>query len=168
METIYRWMGCGVLAAATVFSAEAQAQSGSDKKFIVYAEQTNQNAIGLDQLAAQKATSADVKTFAQQVTAEHQDMSSTITPFAKEWGVTLPTTPDAAHQQELAKLNGLSGAAFDKEYLSYTISDHKAAYKQFKAEASATKDVPFRDSVVTSRDRINDHLSEAETLQKKL
>jgi putative membrane protein len=164
-----RFKLAAVMAAVMMLiAANVAAQSGGDKKFIVYAEQTNQNAIALDQAAAQKAASADVKTFAQQVTAEHQDMSSTITPFAKEWGVTMPTGPDAATQNELAKLNRLSGAAFDKEYLAYTVSDHKEAYKRFKSEASSTKDAPFRDSVVTSRDRLNDHLTQAEALEKKM
>lgn len=148
--------------------ARTWAQSDEDKRFIVYAAQTNQNAMAIDQLAAQKASNADVKQFAQQMAAEHQDMNSTITPFAQEWGVTLPTAPDAAAQQEIAKLNGMSGTAFDKEYLSYMVNDHNETYKRFKAEASESKDVPFRDAVSTSRDRINDHMTEARALEKKL
>lgn len=166
---MHLFMCCGALGAATVLAtAKASAQSSNDKKFVVYAAQANLNAVSLDQLAAQKASNADVKTFAQQMVAEHEDMNSTITPFAQEWGVTLPTAADAATQSEIAKLNGLSGAAFDKEYLSYTVSDHEAAYKKFKSEAKSCKDAPFRDSVVTSRDRLNDHLTQAEALEKKL
>lgn len=158
-----------LLAAAAAFvPTPAWAQSSDDKAFVVYAAQVNLNAMALDQLAAQKASNADVKQFAQQMVDEHEDMNSTIEPFAQEWGVTLPTAADAAHQQEIAKLNGLTGTAFDKEYLSYTVNDHNAAYKRFKSEASKTKDAPFRDSVVTSRDRINEHKTQAEALEKKL
>lgn len=187
MKTLCRWMcfphscaslnlrinGASVRFAAVaivtvLLASSAGAQSSSDKRFVVYAAQANLNAMAVDQLAAQKANNADVKNFAQQMVNEHEDMNSTVAPFAKEWGVTLPTAADAATQNEVAKLNGLSGAAFDKEYLSYLVKDHDAAYKKFKTEASETKDVPFRDSVSTSRDRLNDHKTQAEALEKKL
>ena len=169
MKNMQRWMCCGALSAATVLmTARMEAQSSGDKRFVAYAEQANLNAMAVDQLAAQKASNADVKTFAQQMVTEHEDMNSTVEPFAKEWGVTLPTAADAATQGEVAKLNGLSGAAFDKEYLAYTVSGHEEAYKKFKSEASESKDVPFRDAVSTSRDRLNDHKTQAEALEKKL
>ncbi len=162
-------MCCGALAAAAVLAtADARAQSKEDKRFVAYAAQSNLNAMAVDQVAAQKASNADVKTFAQQMVNEHEDMNSTVAPFAKEWGVTLPTVADGATQNEVAKLNGLSGAAFDKEYLSYLVKDHDAAYKKFKAEAGSSSDVPFRDAVSTSRDRLNDHKTQAEALEKKL
>lgn len=154
--------------ALLLMPARLQAQSDDDKRFVVYAAQANLNAMALDQLAAQKASNADVKQFAQEMVAEHEDMNSTVEPFAKEWGVALPTGPDAAHQQEIAKLNGLAGMAFDKEYLAYLIKDHDASYKKFKSEASRSRDVPFRDAVSTSRNRLNDHKTQAEALEKKL
>ena len=161
-------MCCGAWAAATLAPASARAQSMEDKRFVVYAAQANLNAMAVDQLAAQKATNADVKAFAKQMVAEHEDMNSTVQPFAKEWGVTLPAAADGVTQNEVAKLNGLSGTAFDKEYLSYTVSDHNAAYKRFNSEARFCRDVPFRDVVSTSRDRLNDHKTQAEALEKKL
>jgi putative membrane protein len=154
--------------AAALAPLRLSAQSDDDKTFLAFALQADQNMIALSAVAAQKASNAQVKTYAQQIVSEHGDMTATIAPFAPEWGVTPPKGPDAAHQQEIATLNGLSGAAFDRQYMAYMVDDHTTALKRFTSEARFCKDVPFRDAVNTGKDRETAHKSAAEAIQKKL
>jgi len=166
MKRMTRIMCCAAMAGAAALTAVAQ--SDGDKQFLAFALQADQNLTALSAVAAQKASNADVKAFAQQMTSEHGDMTATIAPFAPEWGVTPPKGPDAAHQQEVATLNGLTGAAFDRQYMTYMVSDHTAALKKFTDEARFCKDVPFRDAVNTGKDRETAHKTAAQALQKKL
>jgi putative membrane protein len=60
-------------------------------------------------------------------------------PFVDALGLTPPTGPDADHQKELDKLNGLSGNDFDKAYMKDMVSDHTKALSAFMKEAKDTK-----------------------------
>jgi putative membrane protein len=107
------------------------------------AAQSDQNEIALSKLAEQKTTNPDVKAFAEKMMAEHTQMTASMKPFVDAWGLTPPTGPDADHQKELDKLNGLSGNDFDKAYMKDMVSDHTKALSAFTKEAKDTKDANF-------------------------
>jgi putative membrane protein len=151
MKSIGRVICCSILGiTALLMTANGNAQSEDDKKFLVNAAQSDVNEIKLSQLAEQKATNLAVKAFAQKMVAEHKKMSMSMQPFAASWGVTLPTDMDADHQKEYDKLNELSGADFDKEYIDQMVSDHAKALDAFTTEAKDTKDAKFRAAVLKS------------------
>ena len=88
--------------------------------------------------------------------------------FADAWGLTPPTGPDADHQKELDKLNGLSGADFDKEYMSQMVTDHAKAYSAFTTEVKDTKDLKFKSAVIKGKSVVAAHKNMAYDLKKKL
>ena len=145
MKTRGKAMCCAILSGvAMLMTVTAMAQSDDDKKFLATAAQSDVNEIKLSQLAEEKATNPAVKAFAHKMVVEHTKMSEGMKPFAESWGVTLPTGLDDDHQKEYDKLNGLSGADFDKEYIDQMVSDHAKALSAFTTEAKDTKDVKFR------------------------
>jgi putative membrane protein len=154
--------------AATVMPSRAKAATDDDKKFLAVAAQSDQNEIALSQLAEQKATNPDVKAFAGKMVTEHTQMTESMKPFADSWGLTPPNGPDADHQKELDKLNGLSGADFDKEYMSQMVTDHTKALNAFTTEAKDTKDVKFRAAVIKGKTAVAAHKNMAYDLKKKL
>jgi putative membrane protein len=161
---------CGaILGVATVLlPMKAKAASDDDKKFLAMAAQSDQNEIALSQLAVQKATNPAVKAFAGKMITEHQKLSASMKPFADAWGLTPPSGPDADHQKELDKLNGLSGADFDKEYIDQMVTDHAKALSAFTTEAKDTKDVKFRAAVLKGKTVVAAHKNMAYDLKKKL
>ena len=160
---------CTVLGlAAALLPLAAHAADDDDKKFLANAAQSDQDEIALSQLADQKATNPAVKAFAEKMVTEHTKMSASMKPFADSWGLTAPTGPDPDHQKELDKLNGLSGADFDKEYMSDMVSDHTKALSAFTTEAKDTKDVKFRTAVLKGKTIVAAHKNMAYDLKKKL
>jgi len=155
---------CGSL--ALPFSAHAE--TNSDKKFLATAAQSDQNEIALSKLAEEKATNPAVKAFAEKMVKEHTEMTDSMKPFAESWGLTAPAGPDADHQKELDKLNRLSGADFDKEYIDEMVSDHTKALRAFTTEAKDTKDIKFRDAVIQDKTAVAAHKNMAYDLKKKL
>lgn len=146
----------------------AHASTDDDKKFLAMAAQSDQNEITLSKLADQKATNPAVKGFAEKMIAEHTKMTESMKPFAESWGLTPPDGPDADHQKELDKLNGLSGADFDKEYIGQMVTDHAKALRAFTTEAKDTKDVKFRSAVIKGKTAVAAHKNMAYDLKKKL
>jgi putative membrane protein len=82
--------------------------------------------------------------------------------------VTPATDLDADHQKEYDKLNGLSGADFDKEYVDQMVTDHAKALSAFTSEAKDTKDAKFRAVVLQDKTMVAAHKNIAYDLKKKL
>ena len=162
-------MSCAVLGlAATLAPTKIKAQSDDDKKFLAMAAQSDQNEIALSQVADQKATDPAVKAFAAKMIKEHTQMTDSMKPFAQAWGLTPPSGPDADHQKEIDKLNGLSGKDFDKEYIDDMVTDHTKAFRAFTTEAKDTKDMKFRAAVIKGKTAVAAHKNMAYDLKKKM
>jgi len=169
MKKTTKMMCCGVLGfAAILMPTKAKAATDDDKKFLAMAAQSDQNEIALSKLAEQKATNPAVKAFAEKMITEHMKMTESMKPFGESWSLTPPTGPDADHQKELDKISGLSGADFDKEYISQMVTDHSKALSAFTTEAKDTKDVKFRAAVIKGKTVVAAHKNMAYDLKKKL
>lgn len=151
-----------------IISATANAATDNDKKFLAMAAQSDQNEIALSKLADEKATNSNVKAFAEKMIDEHAKMTESMKPFAESWGLTPPNGPDSEHQDELNKLNGLSGGDFDKEYINQMVADHSKALSAFTTEAKDTKDVKFRQAVLKGKTGVAAHKNMAYDLKGKL
>lgn len=171
IKMLNKVMCCAVLtvgAAALLVPTRADAQSDDDKKFLATASQSDVNEIKLSELAQEKATNPAVKAFATKMVTEHNKMSASMKPFAESWGVNPATNLDDDHQKEYDKLNGLSGADFDKEYMAQMVTNHSKALSAFTTEAKDTKDVKFRAAVLKGKTAVAAHKNMAYDLKKKL
>ena len=157
-------LGC----AAALLPTRARAEDDSDKKFLAMAAQSDQNEIAMSKVAEDKATNPAVQAFAKKMVTEHTQLTESMKPFAESWGLTPPDGPDADHQKEISKLNGLSGADFDKEYMDDMVTDHAKALRAFTSEAKDTKDVKFRTAVLKGKTVVAAHKNMAYDLKKKL
>jgi putative membrane protein len=88
-------------------------------------------------LAQQKATAAPVKSFASQMQKDHTKTSTELKGLVSAGKVKaqLPAAMDDSHKSKLDKLKGLSGADFDKQYVSDQQSSHKDAVDLFERYA---------------------------------
>jgi putative membrane protein len=154
--------------AAAILPSRAKAEDNNDKKFLAMAAQSDQNEIAMSKVAEEKATNPAVQAFAKKMVKEHTELTDKMKPFAESWGLTPPDGPDADHQKEINKLDGLSGADFDKEYIDDMVTDHTKALSAFTTEAKDTKDVKFRTAVLKGKTMVAAHKNMAYDLKKKL
>jgi putative membrane protein len=171
MKLAHKILCCAMIVGALpLFSSQARAATPSDddKKFVATATQGDINEIKLSELAQQKATNPAVKTFADKMVKEHKMMFKSIAPFADAWGVPVATDLDDDHKSEYKKLDGLSGADFDKEYIDQMVSDHAKALDAFTDEAKDTKDAKLKAAVLKGKTMIAAHKNMAYDLKKKL
>lgn len=157
-----------VVGALMTIPATAQAPSDDDKSFLAAAAQSDVNEIKLSELAEQRATNPAVKAFAKKMVSEHKKMSASMKPFAEAWGLSAPTDLDEDHKSDYAKLNGMSGKDFDKEYMDLMVSDHSKALDLFTDEVKDTKDTKFRATVIKGKTMVAAHKNMAYDLSKKL
>ena len=89
------------------------------------------NLIEVAKLASTKAIGPSTRSFAAAVLKVHQRSLTVGTNLTKQLGITrlLPADSVMARKQVevMAKLNTVSGAAFDQAFVQFVVEDHKAA-----------------------------------------
>jgi putative membrane protein len=114
----------------------AQAASDDDKYFVEAAMKGGMAEVDLGQLAVKKGVSEDVKQFGQHMVDDHTRMGEKMKAVAGEIGVKPPDMTSASDMALKAKLELLSGDAFDKAYISAMVKDHEDDLADFKKEAA--------------------------------
>jgi putative membrane protein len=128
-----------------------------DKMFLRKAAEGGIAQVKLGQLAAQKASSEDVKDFGQKMVDDHTKLNLEIAQVADSMGVMLPKSMNKEDQAEYDKLNGLSGNDFDVEYLSFMVKDHHKDLHEFRMEAGSHADPTLHNEVVKAQSVIHEH-----------
>jgi putative membrane protein len=109
-------------------------------KFLGKAEQDSLAEVRVCQLALERSSSDDVKRFARQMIDDHNRVLQQVGQLAAKKRATLPQDVTAEQKETYGKLEALSGAAFDKEFMDHNVSDHKADIKDFAEQAEKGSD----------------------------
>lgn len=113
--------------------------SAADRRFIETAARGGMAEVELGRLGTEKATSPEVKTFAQMMVDDHSKANDELKTLASQKGVTLPTDTDAKHKAVKDRLEKLSGDQFDKAFMQEMLKDHKKDVSEFQKQAKSTK-----------------------------
>lgn len=111
--------------------AESAQLSAADEKFVTNAAVGGMFEVQSSELAEEKAQSAEVKDFAEQMVQDHGKANDELKSAARKLGAEIPTKLDAKHAQMIDKLEGLSGAQFDSAYIQAQRDAHRDAVKLF-------------------------------------
>ena len=158
-------LGGAAAMATTVAGAQGTEQ---DKQFLMMASQGDLTEITLSKLALTKTSNPQVKAYAQGMITDHDKLETNMKPFADQMGVPPAAELSAEHQQLLDQLQGLSGADFDKQYMSDMDTSHHATLDAFKSELSTTTNAPLKATVAKGEKVVAQHTMMADRLSKKL
>jgi putative membrane protein len=143
--------------------------SPSTADFVTQAAMSDMFEIQSSQLALRRGDDA-TKGFAQQMITDHQKTSAELTALVQ--GVsskaTMPTDLDAPHRKMLDTLNGLNGAAFDRQYSRDQVSGHKDAVSLFQRYAKGGDSTAIRQWADTTLPTLEHHLMMAQHLNEQL
>jgi len=155
----------GASGAAGATGSGAANLSAADKKAINDMALANMAEVETGKLALSKSQNADVKTFAQQMIDDHGKALGEVQALAQSKGVTLPTELDPKHKAVSAKLEKLSGDAFDKEYMkSVGVADHKATHAKLQAGSKNAKDPDVKALATKLMPTVEQHLKAAQQM----
>ncbi len=109
------------------------------------------------QLAEHKGSPAVQKVGATMV-KDHGEVNAKLKALALRDGVMIPTTLTDKQMMVNTKLNGLSGSAFDAEYLQTQKLAHEKAIALFKAEATTGTDLNLKSLATATLPTLQMHL----------
>jgi putative membrane protein len=144
-------------------AANRSALNASDQKFIMDAAKGGHHEVEFAKLGTQKATNSAVKDLAQRLLDDHTKANTELEAIAKDKGITLPKShpPDPVH----TKLSGMSGAAFDKEFVNQAIMDHQKDIAAFEKESKSGADAQVRDFATKTLPTLRAHLDQAKAIK---
>jgi len=136
--------------------------SHGDRKFLENAAQGGMVEVQLGKLAEQKASSDQVKQFGKRMAADHQKANDELKKIAANRGFNLPVEMSSSERREYDKLQGMSGADFDRAYMKEMVSDHKKDLKEFQSEAKSSKDGDLKNFATSTLPTLQQHLDLAQ------
>ena len=136
----------------------------ADKEFASKAGEASLAEIQMGQLALQKSSSAEVKTFAQRMITDHTAAGEKLKPIATAKGLALPTEISGDAKAAYDHLSSLTGAEFDKAYATHMVEDHQKAETLFSTEAASGGDSDLRGFAAETLPAIQEHLKLAKKL----
>jgi len=138
--------------------------SSADRKFAMTAAMDGMTEVELGRLATERGASDAVKQFGQRMVDDHTKANDELKQWAATAGVTLPTALDAKHQAVVAKMSGLSGAAFDKAYAKEMVKDHTKAVQLFQRESELGTDAGLKSFASAKLPTLQERLQKARSL----
>jgi len=154
--------GAGQSAAGAATGAKLNA---GDEKILKDMAMANMAEVEGGKLAQSKSQNSEVKAFAQQMIDDHTANLNEVKALAQARGVTLPAEPDAKHKAMAAKLEKMSGDAFDKAYMKQAgVQDHKTVHAKLMAASKKAKDPDLKALVDKTEPVVAQHLKSAEQM----
>jgi putative membrane protein len=139
----------------------------SDRTFIKKAAQGGLAEVELGKLATEKAASPEVKQFGQRMVEDHSKANEQLKQVASEKGVAVPEKLSPKDAATKARLEKLSGKAFDRAYMHDMVVDHTKDVSEFRMEAKNAKDPDVKNFASQTLPVIEDHLKEAKSIAPK-
>jgi putative membrane protein len=139
----------------------------TDRQFIKKAAEGGLAEVELGKLASEKAESSDVKQFGQRMVDDHTKANDQLKQVASEKGVSVPDKLSAKDAATKARLEKLSGKAFDRAYMRDMVTDHTKDVSEFRMESKNAKDPDVKNFASQTLPTLKDHLKEAKSIAPK-
>jgi putative membrane protein len=155
-------------ATASPYASPVAALTSSEKEFMANAARGGMMEVQLGNLAAQKASSNDVKQFGERLATDHSQLGQKLQQLASNLNITLPQELTPEQQTAVSRLEKLSGKAFDHEYLKSMINDHVKDISEFERALAQATNADIKQFVSEALPVLKDHLKMARELAGKL
>jgi putative membrane protein len=157
-----------------VSAAAAFAEAPTDAQIAHIVVTANQVDIDAGEIATTKGSTADVKKFGQQMVTDHTGVNKQATELATK----LKVTPEdnatsqslkAGGEKNVANLETLKGAAFDKAYVDNEVTYHQQVIDAIdKTLIPSAQNAELKALLVKVRPAFIAHLEHAKTIQASL
>ena len=136
-----------------------------DSKFAVKAADGGMMEVELSKLALTKSTSPEVKKFAKMMVDDHTSANNELKKLAGTKNISVPAAVSTNRQEKLTDFMKKTGNDFDKDYISYKVSDHKDDVDLFKKQAEKGKDAELKAWAASKVATLEHHLQMAQTTE---
>jgi len=145
-------------------SGNAADQKEDDAEFMVEAASGGMMEVQVANLALQKATSTQVKEFAQIMIKDHGKANGELKSLAASKNITLPTALIDKHQKIVNDLQDKTGKDFDEAYIDRMKGAHKDDVDKFEEAAQQAGDPDVKAFAAKTLPTLRSHLQHVDRL----
>ena len=140
----------------------------ADTAFIREATSGNLLEVRLGQLAGSRAADSAVREFASRMVADHGSMQKQWIDLGKSTAVPVDIRLSPAQEREVTRLENLSGAGFDREYMATMIRDHEQDGSTFQRMEPSLRSSDVRRLAASGLATIQEHLAMARQVASRV
>jgi len=140
------------------------ALSAADKHFAMEAASGGLAEVQAGQLAQQRASSPQVRTFGSRMVTDHSQANDDLQQIAQQENLDLPQQPNSKDKALLQRLQGLNGTAFDQTYAQAMVRDHQTDIALFRREAQSGQDPGLKAFAQKTLPILQQHLQMAQQM----
>jgi putative membrane protein len=149
-------------------NARSSGSHGGPNDFLIEAANGGLTEVELGRLASTKAQNAEVKRFGQMMITDHGRANNELKALAANKKIALPTRPEGEHAGTIQKLQGLSGAEFDRAYVDEMVEDHEKDVMEFEHQSQNASDADTKAFAAKTLPTLRKHLETIKGIQAKL
>ena len=146
----------------------ACSQAKNSSSFATNAAQGGMAEVEMGRLASEKASDPAVKAFGARMVADHSKANAELKSLAARKGMQLPAEMNSSQKSEVDKLSKLTGADFDKEYMSTMLSNHETDVKDFETQSKDGNDPDIKGFAGKTLPTLQEHLQMARSAAQKV
>jgi putative membrane protein len=99
---------------------------------------------------------------------DHSKANDELKSLAAKKNISLPTTLDAKHRSTIDRLEGMSGAEFDRAYVDDMVEDHEADVQAFEKQSQDNSDPDAKAFATKTLPTLRKHLEAIRAIQGKM
>jgi putative membrane protein len=171
MNRTFCFPAIAALVGSAVFAQDPRvgtSLSGQDRMFFQDAAKANQDEIDVGKLAQQKSSNSQVKSYGETLVSDHTKAQKELENLSAKKGASIEPYQGATARAEYQRLEGMSGANFDRSFVSQMVQDHEKAISMFEQALKNTQDPEVRNFINSTLPVLRKHLTEAQDLERKL
>ena len=138
----------------------------NDTDFAVTAADGGMLEVELGNLAQTKASSEQVKMFADMMVKDHTMANQELKDLAARKNITLPTALSEKSQKSYEDLSKKTGQEFDEAYMSFMVDDHQEDINAFKKQADNGNDPELKSWAAGKVPTLEQHLEHAKQVEE--
>jgi putative membrane protein len=139
----------------------------SDKEFLKKAEEGDIKERDMGRVVLEKSQNKDVKDYAQMLVDDHAKDLRKVVDLMNQKGMPQPKDLPQVNNEALGKLNGMSGAALDREFTRMMMEDHQKAINEYRKEVNSPQDEDVKYYAEHTLPTLQEHLRKAQELETK-
>ena len=139
--------------------------NGADREFILQAEQSNIQERVLGRMAEEKSQHGGVRKYGKMVATDHNNALQKLVDIMEKNGIGQPGTLTEERSDAVDKMQGMSGDAFDREFVNMMVQEHQKSVNAFRLEVETAQNPDVRNYAKNMVPTLERHLKDAQDLQ---
>jgi putative membrane protein len=140
----------------------------ADSAFVGEVNASNEAELRLARLAQSRGSADVVKRFAQKMETDHNSMQKEWAAVAANSGIRIAAAANPGLQEDMSRLQRLSGTSFDRAYMAMMVENHRETLTKLQAARRTTKSTEVGQLLARSLPLVQEHLTLAQQISAQV